>query len=206
MSHVPPIEPSDSAREERPRRSERPRPSYGEYAPPPAGPAVAPTSHVSDSPRPNAESTPFAASHYSPSDPAFHNPPPARPKGLGVAALVVAMVGLVFSVALSIFSGLAFAPLATQALTPGGTLDPNALDPNDPAVGTFGMLGIFFFFGGSVLGIWALVQGILATVKKRGRGFGITAIALAAATPVICFVLFYVVAFASAPELLGISG
>jgi hypothetical protein len=206
VSHVPPIEPSDSPREERPRRNERPRPSYGEYAPPAAAPSVPPTSDVPESPTSKIEATPFAASNFSQSDPAFHNPPPANPKGLGVVALIVAAVALVFSVVLSVFSGLAFAPLASQAISPGGTIDQSALDPNDPGVGVFGMLGMVFFFGGSALGIWALVQGILATVKKRGRGFGITAIALAVATPVICFVLFYVVAFASAPELLGISG
>lgn len=45
---------------------------------------------------------------------------------------------------------------------------------------------------GTVVGLWALVQGIFAVVMQRGRGFGITAIILAVAAPVLSLVVFFV--------------
>lgn len=41
------------------------------------------------------------------------------------------------------------------------------------------------FWTGTILGIWALVQGIIAIVKQRGRGFGIAAVVVACLGPVI---------------------
>lgn len=34
------------------------------------------------------------------------------------------------------------------------------------------------FWGGTVLGVWAIVQGIVAAVRNRGRGAGIAAIVI----------------------------
>lgn len=206
MSHVPPIEPSEPARDE------RPRPRYGEYAPasqlPPVE-ATAPGSgqdHPAPHDQPAASGHPFAAATYTPSAEVFHNAPPAKPKTLGLVAFVVGLVVLVFALVLSVVAGLAFAPIAGQVITDGGTIDQTAISPDDPGVAAFGVLSTAFFLGGTLLGLWALVQGMIATIKKRGRAFGIVAMALAVATPVISFVVFYGVTFASAPEIFSSVG
>ena len=38
-------------------------------------------------------------------------------------------------------------------------------------------------WAGSALGIWALVQGVIAVVRRRGRGAGIAAIAISVLAP-----------------------
>jgi hypothetical protein len=45
------------------------------------------------------------------------------------------------------------------------------------------------FWIGTALGIWALVQGVIAVVKDRGRGFAIAAVVIAALGPVVFFVV-----------------
>lgn len=195
MSHVPPIEPSEPARDE------RPRPRYGEYAPASQNPPVEAAESVVAPTSTAAESQPFAASTFTPSSAIFHNAPPAKPKTLGVVAFVAGLVVLLFAVVLSVVGGLAFAPIAGKAITAGGTIDQTVINSSDPGIAAFGVLSTAFFIGGTVLGLWALVQGLIATIKKRGRAFGIVAMALSVATPVISFVVFYAVTFASAPEI-----
>ncbi|MDN4641501.1 hypothetical protein QCD70_14695 [Agreia sp. PsM10] len=197
MSHVPPIEPSE------PVRDERPRPRFGEYAPESQQQPQPPAPHTPAAP---AQQSPFAASSHVPSAAVFHNAPPALPKTLGVVAFIAALVVLVFALVLSVVAGLAFAPLAGQMITDGGTIDQSAVSADDPGVAAFGVLSMAYFVGGTLLGLWALVQGLIATIKKRGRGFGIVAMALAVATPVISFVVFYGVTFASAPEIFSSVG
>jgi hypothetical protein len=121
-------------------------------------------------------------------------------------AFVVGLVLLVFALVLSVVTGLAFGPVAAQVITDGGTIDQSAISADDPGVTAFGMLGTVYFLGAALLGLWALVQGIIAVVQKRGRAFGIVAMALAVATPVISFVVFYGVTFASAPEIFSSVG
>ncbi|QOC29143.1 hypothetical protein IC744_01500 [Microbacterium hominis] len=41
------------------------------------------------------------------------------------------------------------------------------------------------FWAGTVLGLWALVQGIVAITTRRGRGQGIAAVIVAAAGPIL---------------------
>ncbi|VXB14916.1 conserved membrane hypothetical protein [Microbacterium sp. 8M] len=45
----------------------------------------------------------------------------------------------------------------------------------------------------SALGIWALVQGIVAIARRRGRGSGIAAVIIAALGPLVFFFVAYVV-------------
>jgi hypothetical protein len=196
VSHVPPIEPSEPSE---PARDERPRPRYGEYA------APSPASAESPAP-PAAPDHAFAASAHTPSAEVFHNAAPAKAKRLGVVAFVAGLVLLVFALVLSVVTGLAFGPLMVQGISDAGTFDPAGISEDDPAVAAFGVLSTVYFLGATALGLWALVQGIIAIVQKRGRAFGIVAIALAVATPVISFVVFYAVAFASAPEIFSSVG
>jgi hypothetical protein len=46
------------------------------------------------------------------------------------------------------------------------------------------LLGELAFWGGTILGIWALVQGIIAIAKNRGRGWGIAAVVIAVIGPI----------------------
>jgi hypothetical protein len=46
------------------------------------------------------------------------------------------------------------------------------------------LLGELSFWGGTILGIWALVQGIIAIVKNLGRGWGIAAVVIAVIGPI----------------------
>jgi hypothetical protein len=46
------------------------------------------------------------------------------------------------------------------------------------------LLGELSFWAGTILGIWAIVQGIVAIVRNRGRGWGIAAIVVAAIGPI----------------------
>ncbi|MBS1672435.1 MAG: hypothetical protein JSS74_00530 [Actinobacteria bacterium] len=48
-------------------------------------------------------------------------------------------------------------------------------------------------WAGTVLGIWAIVQGIVAIAKRRGRGSGIAAIVIAAIGPFVFFIVGYAV-------------
>ena len=59
------------------------------------------------------------------------------------------------------------------------------------------LLGEIAFWGGTVLGIWAIVQGIVAVAKRRGLGTGIAAIVVA----VVAIFIFGTVVYAA-----GIAG
>jgi hypothetical protein len=47
---------------------------------------------------------------------------------------------------------------------------------------------------GTILGLWALIQGIVAIVQNRGRGAGIAAVAIAFAAPGITLLVWAIVA------------
>jgi hypothetical protein len=47
------------------------------------------------------------------------------------------------------------------------------------------LMGEIAFWAGTVLGIWALVQGIVAIATRRGRGAGIAAVVIAAVGPFV---------------------
>jgi hypothetical protein len=45
---------------------------------------------------------------------------------------------------------------------------------------------------GTLVGLWALVQGLVATVRRRGRAQGIAAMVIAVAAPVLALVVYLV--------------
>jgi len=112
-------------------------------------------------------------------------PAPVRRGGaLGLVALVLSLVATIgaglfgaiasFSIGLGAGKGLAGLPM-------DGSWDWSILTP----VRDWVLLGEVSFWVGTVIGIWALVQGIVATVTRRGRGAGIAAIAIAAVGPLV---------------------
>jgi hypothetical protein len=134
------------------------------------------------------------ADPYSAAPAAFEPPPgyvltPAvrepRSKTLGLVAFLVALVVIVGTVVASTLIGHAAAPYAYHGATSlGYNLD---IGSSRPGESSLAILNLLEFGLGTVLGIWALVQGIVATATRRGRGFGIAAIVLAALGPIVAF-------------------
>ncbi|KQZ05044.1 hypothetical protein B5M43_002330 [Microbacterium sp. MEC084] len=101
---------------------------------------------------------------------------------LGRIALVLAIGA---TVGASILLAVALAAIGAgigprlQALSPSAGLE--ILSP----VREWVLLAEVAAWGGTALGVWALVQGIVAVVRDRGRRSGIAAIATAALGPVV---------------------
>jgi hypothetical protein len=104
---------------------------------------------------------------------------------LSLAAALVAPI--VASVAgLRIGSGIGYEQL--MALSTGSDSEGLLLSALTPVRGDV-LVAEIAFWSGSVLGIWAIVQGIVAIATRRGRGFGVAAIVIAAIGPVVFFTL-----------------
>lgn len=147
-----------------------PRPAYA----PPVG-YVAPAGFPAPYASPGA---PSPASHP------FTQPAPPRSSRLGVIALCASLAATVLTPILAIVAGVSIgAGLGGQGLFldewTGGDL--SVLTP----VREWVLLGEVAFWAGTLLGIWAIVQGIVAIVLRAGRVQGIVAIVLAAVGPVV---------------------
>jgi hypothetical protein len=116
-------------------------------------------------------------------------------KTLGVVAFVAGLVVTVVSPIVSAVSGATLGHLVKpgDGFSAGFAAGANS---HDPQTALIGLLIVAQLLVGSGLGIWALVQGIIAVRRRRGRGWGIAAIVLAAAAPVISFIV-YIVAIAA---------
>lgn len=116
-----------------------------------------------------------------PAAPAYVPPASANPKGgnkLGLGAFVVSLVGVVGGSIIALIAGMQSAALAPYA-DAGQRVDPNALPPEvQQAAALFGILTVVAFAVYAVLGLWGFVQGIVAAIKSRGRGWGIGAVVL----------------------------
>jgi hypothetical protein len=112
----------------------------------------------------------------------------AAGRGLGVVAFVlaaVATVGAALGGAIAAFAiGLgAGREIAMRPFT--GDFDWAVLAPVRNQV----LLAEVSFWLGTALGVWALVQGIIALVKGRGRPWAVAAIVVAALGPIVFFVV-----------------
>jgi len=112
---------------------------------------------------------------------------------LALVAVVLAVVaGTVFGSAFGANSAIRDAILNGSAATQSGQEDLQRQLMNDPTILTSsGGAGIAILIG-TVLGLWALVQGIIAIVTKRGRAFGVVAVILAVLGPVVLYIVFAV--------------
>ena len=167
-------------------------PAATAYAPPPGyappaghaagGAASGPVSGAA-APAPGYYGAPTSAPSYG--APAYlqaapTDTPPRR--GLGLVALLLALGATVGTTAIA--AAFAF----TIALGEPGVLDIFDVDFDwsllTPTRGWV-LLGEMAFWLGTALGIWAIVQGLIAAVTRRGRATGIVAIAVAAVGPVV---------------------
>lgn len=151
------------------------------YVPPPGFSSPAPPT-----PSPGYGTTvagpPATASGYPPLGATYAAP--RRRRTLGVVALVLALLA---AVGASIFAALASFNIG---LGTGREIAMRALDADfDWSILTpvrdWVLLGEISFWAGTILGITALVLGIVAIVTRRGRGPGIAAVVIAALGPVV---------------------
>jgi hypothetical protein len=125
-------------------------------------------------------------------------PPAPRSKRLGLVALVLAIVVFVLSVSASILIGVIASPYATVT---GSSFNftANFNDPN-PVVAALGVAMTVHVMIGTLIGGWAIVQGIVAVSTKRGRAFGVWAIVLATVAPILSLILFSVMLIVASPH------
>jgi len=157
---------------------------------------------------------PFAAPGYAP---APYGPPAAQPGGyppygwaqpaapvqrsrrMGVTALVLAAAVFVLSIVASVVVGMAAGPLATRTSTSFNFNTANLTEAQAEAFAPAGALMGLQLLLGTAIGITALVLGIVAVATKRGRPFGIVAIVLAGAAPIVSFVVYGATLVATLP-------
>ncbi|GGH38230.1 hypothetical protein [Microbacterium album] len=141
--------------------------------------------HPDFPPQPVPGYTPPAAPYVPPRDPryaaALQAPEPRRSAALGRIALLLALIATIgSSAALAIACGAIGAGVGDDllsAVNPG----PELLTP----VRSWVLLAEIAGWAGTGLGVWALVQGIVATVQRRGRGSAIAAIVVAGIGPAV---------------------
>jgi hypothetical protein len=106
--------------------------------------------------------------------------------GLGAVALILAIVAAVITPVAAAIAGFQIGlgtgdQLATLPAPSGADFDFALLSSVRESV----LLAEVSFWAGTVLGIWAIVQGIIAIAKNRGRGFGIAAVVIAVIGPLL---------------------
>jgi hypothetical protein len=139
-----------------------------------------------------SELKPYTVEH------AQHGTPPARSRRLGLAAMFLGLGVLAGSVLASVLMGFAAAPYAMSG--PMGFSVNLQLDPNDSVESTLVVLAFAHVLLGTLLGVWALTQGIVAIVTRRGRGFGVVALVAATLAPGFSLVIYMATALANAPR------
>lgn len=139
-----------------------------------------------------------AQSGYSAPPAAFGAPAAdtSRPKNsnrLGLIAFVVSLLAIVIGSILAGIGGMQSGSLAQYADYSGGTATIDAGTLPDSASQTAiaaGVLTVSGFLVWGVLALWGFIQGIIAAVKNRGRGWGIAAIVLSVIGGGIVFAFF----------------
>lgn len=126
-----------------------------------------------------------ATPHPAPAAPATSAP---RTKSLGLIALLIAAGGIGLAVILAGIAGARIGEpflMAAENSGPDGALDLAYFS----GVRGWVLLGEVAFWLGTITGIWALVQGIIALVQGRGRGAAIGAVIIAILGPALFFVV-----------------
>ncbi|WIE71966.1 hypothetical protein [Curtobacterium sp. MCJR17_020] len=125
---------------------------------------------------------PYAAAPASSGSPAWqsYEEPKAKKKTLGVIAFVVGLAALVVGVIGGYLFGQAFG--GSDAFR--DSMENSGATPSDSQItelmtSSSAVTGSLMFYLGTALGLWAIVQGIIAAVTKRGRAWGVFAIVLA---------------------------
>lgn len=151
-------------------------------------------------------SSPFAAPYVAPATGTLLAPPPKTRKRrpLGAFALVAGILSMLVAPAVAGFAAFrvgrgAGARIVAQG---GQNLDLRVLTPVRDLV----LVVEIAFWSGTALGIAALVVGIIATARDRGRPMGIVAIVLATLGPLVFGALVAVALVAGAGTTTGTGG
>ncbi|MGN8024999.1 hypothetical protein [Microbacterium sp. 22242] len=183
---------------------QQPRPAF---PPPPQGPFVPPAAPQAAAPAaPGAPvAPPAAAPVYQPPPGAFvgpaggypaPHPPSARPAGTPALGRFALLLALVATVALTIVAavlswqigfGVSSGAELTTLVDRIAASDLSVLTPVRQIVLWWEITA----WTATALGLWALVQGVVAIAKRRGRGPGIAALIVAAVGPVVFFLACY---------------
>ncbi|WP_241702396.1 hypothetical protein [Leifsonia shinshuensis] len=161
---------------------------------PPTGPEPGPAFPAPQGADPAQQWVP-GPSMYSiaPPPPYFSAPPaPPRPRALGVASMAIAIAVFVLSIVASVVVGMSAGPLASRTAS-SFSFNTSDLTPDQAAA--FAPVALLMgaqILLGTILGITALVLGIIAAATKRGRAFGVVGIAVAAAAPIVSFLVYTV--------------
>jgi hypothetical protein len=141
-----------------------------------------------------------ATNHGGPSWQQYDEPKPAKKKTVGVVAFFLGLIALVLGGIAGYFFGSAIVDSRAfeEIMRNGGTTTPDSSQFSDvmgsPSIIISSVLSLL----GTVLGIWAIVQGIIAIVTRRGRGFGVFGLILAVLGPIVLIVVYAVIAGAAA--------
>lgn len=161
---------------------------YGAPVPYGAAPYGAPAPYPGTAAPYPGSVAPYPGAAGYPDGPNAPQPAPARSRTLGVAALVVAIAAVLISVILSATTGFAAAEGAMRhaiGLSPEGLenlSEDQLLALLSPVRGLVLWAEIGFWLG-TALGLVALALGITAIATRRGRGFGVAAVVVAAVGP-----------------------
>ncbi|MBF4563238.1 hypothetical protein ITJ43_13975 [Microbacterium sp. VKM Ac-2870] len=135
----------------------------------------------------------YVAVDPNPPTPAAHTAlygPTGTSRMLGVSALIVALVGVIAATLLTSITGFEAARGAVAHAGLNSTYSLEHLSDDEALALLSPVRGLVLwaeigFWAGALLGIWAIVQGIVATATRRGRGPGVGAIVLAAVGPIV---------------------
>ncbi|WP_205529097.1 hypothetical protein [Microbacterium halotolerans] len=127
--------------------------------------------------------------------PAPPQPRPARPKGSPTLGIIAAVASVIAVIAGSVIVGVASTALAGYVSDAAGS-DYSYTGFEDAEFLPY-LFGIFAGFGVyGLFGMWGLIQGIVATVLNRGRGWGIAAIVISV-VGIVPVMITYVATFVS---------
>ncbi|WP_314456540.1 hypothetical protein [uncultured Microbacterium sp.] len=138
--------------------------------PPPPEPYNPPPTRSEAQPAPGG----YAAPAYAPE----HRGPVS--KKLGIIAFVVSVLAVVVGAILAFVAGVQTGGLGQYVDSSTGQVDPESLPPGaEQSAIAVAALSVAAFVVYGILGLWGFIQGIIAAVKNRGRGWGIAAIVIA---------------------------
>lgn len=157
----------------------------GAWAPPAAAPFGTPEGGASPSAPGYAAPVGYTVAPLAAPAPVYGAGAPARrSSALGLIALALALVATVGAGIMGAIASYRIGLGAGREITLrtfDADFDWSILSP----VRDWVLLGEVSFWVGTALGVWALVQGIVAIVTARGRGAGIAAVIVAALGPIV---------------------
>ncbi|WP_439692990.1 DUF308 domain-containing protein [Curtobacterium sp. SP.BCo] len=126
--------------------------------------------------------------------------PKRKKKTVGAIAFVVGLLALVSGVVAGVLIGAAFGDsTALREAANSGSTTPSDAAIRELMTSPGAVSASLLFYLGTALGLWAIVQGIIAAVTKRGRAWGVWGLVLA----VVGVIAFFIAAAVSVTGAVG---